>query len=105
MKRTDRFGSQRCVREYRVHTLPATWSPEDLQLGISGIVSLLLTTAGMLITRTMHAPACATTLIVSLGLMPTFTDSGIILLAVLSLYGSHRIFVVVVGPAGGKHPS
>jgi len=78
------------------HTLPATWSSGDLRLGASGVLSLLLTTAGMLMTRTVHAPSCATTLIVSLGLMPTLIDSGIILLAVLSLYGTHKILVAVL---------
>jgi hypothetical protein len=73
-------------------SFPVTWSFSDLRLAASGIVSLLLTTAGMLATRTRHSPACATTLIVSLGLMPSLEDCGIIFLAVLSLYGTYHTF-------------
>ena len=73
-------------------TFPVTWSFVDLRLAASGILSLLLTTAGMLATHSRHSPACATTLIVSLGLMPSLTDCAIIFVAVLSLYGTHQIF-------------
>jgi len=74
------------------HVFPVTWSRQDLMLAASGILSLWLTTAGMLLTHTRHAPACATTLIVSLGLMPTVTDCAVILLAVLSLCGTQKMF-------------
>jgi len=74
------------------HAFPVTWSRQDLMLAASGILSLWLTTAGMLLTDTRHAPACATTLIISLGLMPTMTDCAVILLAVLSLCGTQKMF-------------
>jgi len=73
------------------HVFPVTWSVQDLRLAASGVAPLWLTTAGMLLTHTRHAPACATTLIISLGLMPTLLDCGVILLAVLSLYGTYKI--------------
>ena len=73
-------------------TFHVTWSAADLRLAASGIISLLLTTAVMLATHTRHSPACATTLIVSLGLMPSLADSAIMFLAVLSLYGTHQVF-------------
>jgi len=73
------------------HTFPVTWSFSDLRLAASGMVSLLLTSAGMLATRTRHSPACATTLIVSLGLMPTLSDCAIIFLGVFSLYATHQV--------------
>ena len=73
------------------HVFPVTWSVQDLRLAASGVASLWLTTAGMLLTHTRHAPACATTLIISLGLMPTLLDCGVILFGVLSLYGTYRI--------------
>lgn len=78
------------------HVFPVTWSLNDLRLAASGIWSLWLTAAGMLVTHTRHAPACATTLIISLGLMPTLTDCAVILLAVLSLYGTHRMLAGAV---------
>src|ERR1051326_4084302 len=73
-------------------TFPVTWSVADLRLAASGIISLLLTSAGMLATHTRHSPACATTLIVSLGLLPSLADCAIIFIGVLTLYGTHQIF-------------
>lgn len=75
------------------HVFHVTWSSADLRLAASGVLSLWLTAAGMLVTHTRHAPACATTLIISLGLMPTLTDCAVILLAVLSLYGTHSLLL------------
>ena len=72
------------------HVFPVTWSIPDLRLAASGLFSLWLTTAGMLLTHTRHSPACATTLIISLGLMPTLADCAVILLAVASLCATHR---------------
>jgi hypothetical protein len=42
-----------------------------LWLAASGVLSVVLTSWGMTATGTVHAPACATTLIVSLGLLST----------------------------------
>jgi hypothetical protein len=57
-----------------------------------------LTTAGMLVGRVQHAPACATTLIISLGLLPSVADGVIIMAAVTIMYGAYRILGV---PDGG----
>jgi hypothetical protein len=51
----------------------------------------------MIATDTNHAPACATTLIVSLGLLPTPTQVGIIVASVVVLVGIHRIAVDSIG--------
>jgi len=80
-------------------TFPVIWSSSDLRIAASGIISLLLTTAGMLLTRTRHSPACATTLIISLGLVPSLADCAIIFVAVLSLYGTHQIFFMHQKPS------
>lgn len=64
-------------------------SMDSLWLAASGALSVMLTTAGMLLTRTVHSPACATTLIISLGLLPSMSDGGIIMTAVVILYGIH----------------
>ena len=53
-----------------------------LRLAASGVVAVMLTTAGMQATETGHAPACATTLIVGLGILSSPMQGGIILLAV-----------------------
>ncbi|MFC6795695.1 hypothetical protein ACFQFH_16900 [Halobaculum halobium] len=41
----------------------------------------------MALTDTRHAPACATTLIVSLGLLPSVADAAVIALGVVALWG------------------
>jgi len=56
-----------------------------LRLGASAVVSVGLTTAGMLATDLPHAPACATTLIISLGLLASPVDGVVILAAVILL--------------------
>jgi len=56
---------------------------DQLRLGGSTVVSVGLTTAGMVAAQYRHAPACATTLIVGLGLLPSPVDGVVILLAVV----------------------
>ncbi|WP_254272993.1 HPP family protein [Haloarcula marina] len=53
-----------------------------LRLAASGVVAVALTTAGMLLTDTGHAPACATTLIVGLGILTSPVEGAIIVAAV-----------------------
>ena len=60
-------------------------SVAGLRLATSGVVAVALTTAGMTVTDTGHAPACATTLIVGLGILSTPLQGAVILLAVGAL--------------------
>ncbi|MFC6940622.1 HPP family protein [Salinirubellus sp. GCM10025818] len=60
-------------------------SIDALRLAASALLSLGLTSLAMLTTDLRHAPACATTLIVSLGLLTSLTEAGVILSAVLVL--------------------
>ncbi|MFB6220614.1 MAG: HPP family protein [Halolamina sp.] len=60
----------------------------QLRLGASAVLSVGLTTAGMVAADYRHAPACATTLIVGLGLLPSPVDGAIILAAVVLLVAS-----------------
>jgi CBS-domain-containing membrane protein len=64
---------------------PAALSPVGARLAAAGVVSVALTTAGMLATDLRHAPACATTLIVSLGLLPTLSEGVLIVVSVVLL--------------------
>lgn len=66
-------------------------SVSSLWLTASGALSVMLTAVCMLATRTVHSPACATTLIISLGLLPNLLDGGIVMLAVIVLYGASRV--------------
>jgi len=72
-----------------IHT---PFSASGLWLAISGAVSVFLAVGSMLVTRTVHAPACATTLIISLGLLSGVLEGVIIMMAVIFLYGTSGLF-------------
>ncbi|UIP00709.1 HPP family protein [Halobaculum sp. CBA1158] len=80
---------------------PAGLSPEGLRLAASGLLSIVATSWGMIATDTNHPPACATTLIVSLGLLSTPLQVLIIVASVVVLVEVHRAaigaFARVVG--------
>lgn len=67
-----------------------------LHLAASGVLAVALTTAGMLATDTSHAPACATTLIVALGILSTPIQGVIIVVAVVALLFEHELLLRVV---------
>ena len=71
------------------------FSFDALRLAASGVFSVALTTAGMLATDYRHAPACATTLIVSLGLLPSPADGAVVALAVVLLVGVQRVLILL----------
>jgi CBS-domain-containing membrane protein len=69
-------------------------SPLDFHppwLVVSGVVAVGLTSAGMLAIDAVHPPACATTLIVALGLMSTLREAALVLPAVASLLVVDRL--------------
>ena len=73
-------------------TVPASLDPASLasaRLAASAVVSVTLTAGAMLATDLRHAPACASTLIVALGLLPTLRQAGLIVVAVAVLVGVH----------------
>jgi hypothetical protein len=80
---------------FTVSELPASLSVDLMRVAASGVVSVILTTAAMLAARVPHSPACATTMIVSLGLLSTFWDAIFIMLAVTIMYGAHRLFIII----------
>lgn len=88
-------------------TTPPPGSIEGLHLALSGLLSIILTSWGMIATDTIHAPACATTLIISLGLLSTPFNVAIIIGSVLILSAFHlavlRIFHRFVGTARPAH--
>jgi hypothetical protein len=76
---------------FALSQIPVSRSWALLRLAASGILSVVVTTAGMLAARMQHPPACATTLIVSLGLLSTFWDAVFIIAAIAVMYGVHKI--------------
>jgi CBS-domain-containing membrane protein len=63
----------------------APLSPVGLRIAVSGVAAVALTVTGMLHFRVRHPPACATTLIVALGLLPSVTQGVLIVVAVVLL--------------------
>lgn len=68
-------------------------SVDGLRIAASGVLLVTFTTFGMSVTRTNHAPACATTLIISLGLLPTVRQGAIIVVAVGVLLVGHGVLL------------
>ena len=66
---------------------PPPLSTAGLGLAASATLSIMLTSWAMIATDAVHPPACATTLIVSLGLLSTARQVGIIVVAVAILVG------------------
>jgi len=84
---------------------PPPASPAGLRLAASGVVSIVLTSWGMLVTDAVHPPACATTLIVSLGLLSTPRQVGIIVVSVTVLVAVHTLVVRAFQRlVAGTHP-
>jgi hypothetical protein len=67
-------------------------SSAALYIGLGAVFAIALTAFLMLTFQVSHPPACATTLIISLGILPTWLDGLIIMAAVVILYLSYWIF-------------
>lgn len=74
---------------FSVPTTPLNFHPPWLV--VSGVAAVGLTSTGMLAVDAVHPPACATTLIVALGLMSTLTEAALVLPAVASLLVVDRL--------------
>ncbi|TKX71138.1 HPP family protein [Halorubrum sp. SP9] len=84
---------------------PPAFSPEGFRLTASAVVSLVTTSWAMIATETVHPPACATTLIVSLGLLSTPAEVAIIVASVTVLVAFHGAVVLLFERlAGDAHP-
>ncbi len=79
------------ARGLTIAALPSAQSVPLLRLAASGAISVVLTTAGMLAAKAEHPPACATTMIVSLGILATYLDAIFIMLAVTTMYAVHKL--------------
>lgn len=68
------------------------FSIDGAWLILGSVLALGITVLLMLLFQASHPPACATTLIISLGILPTLADSAVILLAVILLYLCYQVF-------------
>ncbi len=73
---------------------PPGFSMAGLRLAASATLSIIVTSWGMIATDTIHAPACATTLIVSLGLLSTPMQMAIIAVSVVVLVEFHALVML-----------
>ncbi|WP_137283701.1 HPP family protein [Halorussus salinisoli] len=84
---------------------PPGLSVDGLRLAASGFTSVVLTSWGMIATDMNHAPACATTLIVSLGLLSTPVQVVIIVVSVVVLVEVHAVVLYLFkAVVGDSHP-
>jgi len=84
---------------------PPPFSLEGFRLVASATLSIVLTSWAMIATDTIHPPACATTLIVSLGLLSTPLRVGIIVGSVTILVLFHNsVLLVFKRLVGDSHP-
>lgn len=80
------FSYHIVVNPYSLDQLTGTFSEAGLWLALGAVLALAITIFLMLLFQASHPPACATTLIVSLGILPGWFDGLIILMAVTVLY-------------------
>ena len=62
------------------------FSPDVLLLAISATIGMVLCSVGMLVAKTNHPAACATVLIIALGIMADPIDGAVIVISVVILY-------------------
>lgn len=67
-------------------------STPGIFLGAGAVLAIAISTFLMLLFQVSHPPACATTLIISLGILPYWYDGIIILIAVVILYYTYWVF-------------
>jgi hypothetical protein len=84
---------------------PPGFSVAGFRLAASATLSIVLTSWAMIATDTIHPPACATTLIVSLGLLSTPLQVAIIVTSVVVLVEFHAaVLLVFRWIVGDDHP-
>lgn len=86
-------------------TVAAPLSGAGFRLVASGVCSVILTSWGMMAADANHPPACATTLIVSLGLLPAPAQVAVIVVSVVVLVETHAaVLAAFRAVVGDTHP-
>jgi len=76
-----------------------------LRLAASGVGAIVLTVMGMIHLGVRHPPACATTLIVALGLLSSSLEGVLIIAAVAVLVGMQRLILLTDEVLDGRDVS
>jgi CBS-domain-containing membrane protein len=74
------------------HLSPAL-TIDNLRVVMSGVCALVLAASVMQLAKAVHPPACATTLLVSLGVLATAEDALIIMGAVTVMFITYKLLV------------
>ncbi|MEX2478035.1 MAG: HPP family protein [Gracilimonas sp.] len=74
-------------------------SEAGLQIALGAGLAIFLTSVLMILTKTSHPPACATTLIISLGFLPKIHDGLVIVFAVAVLYILYHFLFMIIEKA------
>ena len=88
------------VDPYSLLLLSEAVSTPGIFLGLGAVLSIAITTFLMLMFQVSHPPACATTLIISLGILPYWYDGLVILIAVVILYCVYWVYQKITSDLG-----
>jgi len=80
--------------------LSAAITPAGMLLELGTVIAIAITTFLMLWFQVSHPPACATTLIISLGFLPHWQDGLAILIAVIILYYAYWAYPKITSDSG-----
>ena len=81
-----------------VVTQPVTpLSMTSIRFAASSVSSIMLTVVGMLVFQVRHPPACATTLIVALGVLTSLMDGILIVVSVFLLVITQTVLISIDG--------
>ena len=80
------------VAPHNLMMLSEAVSTQGIFLGSGAVFAIAITTFLMLSFQVSHPPACATTLIISLGILPRWYDGLVILSAVTIMYITYWIY-------------
>lgn len=86
------------VAPYHLNEVIESLSQPGLFMVLGAVLALFLTVLLMLIFEASHPPACATTLIISLGILSTWQEAGIIMISVVIMYISYRLYLKIYDP-------
>lgn len=84
------------VSPYTLVGLAEPLSLIGIFLALGAVLALMITTWLMLLFNASHPPACATTLIISFGILPDLLDGLFIIAAVAVMYGVYQIVQNVI---------
>ena len=90
------------VKPATMINLSGLQSEAGFQIALGAGLAIFLTSLLMLLTRTSHPPACAITLIISLGFLPKVNDAVTIIFAVAVLYMLYHFLNLIIGEARKK---